>query len=35
MGLVVDKFESVMSEISKNGELMLNEYYIINNFSDL
>ena len=35
MELMVDKLESVLSNVSENGELMLNEYYIINNFSDL
>ena len=34
MGFVSDKMESVMSEVSENGELMLNEDYIMNIFSD-
>ena len=35
MGLVFDKLESVMSEVSENRESMLNEDYIVNIISDL
>ena len=35
MGDVVDTLESVMEEVAENGELFLNEDFIMNIFSDL